>query len=355
MSSGTRRGLRWLAVPVILLAGGAVWLVQARGDAPERTDVIRSVDTVQPERRDLEERFSVRGFVEADRTVTVLPLVSGPIEELPVDIGDPVQRDTVIARIDPERYRLDLAQAEASLAAAESTFIRTRQLYEANATAVQNFEQARAQYEAARSRRDLAELQLGYTTVRSPIDGVVLQRHVSAGDVASPERPMVTVGDLTRLVVRPSVPEQRYDVFLNDPSAIEVRVTTAGRSYPARVRTVGPFVASGTRTFEVVCDITDDEGRLRPGMSVTVSFIPAVRRDVLSIPVGALGYNDTLWYAEDGTARSMSAAELEIVMDHIVIPPEHADRRFILAGQHFLAEGQPVRARGAGDSSEAAP
>ena len=341
----SRRTLRWLVVPAILLAGGTVWFLLARPYTPERTEVVPAVTVVRPERRDLEQRFSVRAFVEADRMVTVLPLVSGPIEELPVDIGDAVGADAVIARIDPERYRLDLAQAEASLAAAESTFIRTRQLYEANATAVQNFEQARAQYEAARSRRDLAELQLDYTVVRSPMDGVVLERHLASGDVAAPDRPIVTVGDLNRLVVRPAVPEQRYELFLENPGEMTVRVLAGERSYPARVRTVGPFVASETRTFEVVSDIVDDGGRLRPGMSVTVTFVPSVRRDVLSVPVGALGYNNTLWYVDGGAARSLSLETLESIGGRVLVPDEYEQEQFIIAGQHFLSEGQRVDVR----------
>jgi multidrug efflux pump subunit AcrA (membrane-fusion protein) len=187
---------RFLLVPLVLAAGIAWWYLSIGQPATPRDEVVRTVRVARPDRSDMEERFSVRSFVEADQTVTILPLVSGTIEQLSVDVGDPVRTDGVIARIDPAQYELALTQANASFAAAEGTFERTRRLYEANATPVQNYDHARAQYEAARSRRDLAQLRLGYTTVRSPVDGVVLVRHVAGGDIASPERPIVTVGDI---------------------------------------------------------------------------------------------------------------------------------------------------------------
>lgn len=344
MSRGTMiRGMRWLLVPVILAAGVGAWYLNASRDQVTPEEVARSVEVARPTRRDLEEAFSIRAFVEADETVTVLPLVSGPIEDLPVDVGDRVAAEEVIARIDRERYALDLAQAEASLDAAESTFLRTQQLYEANATSVQNFEQARAQFEAAQSRRDLAELQLTYTRVRSPIDGVILARHLADGDVAAPDRPIVTVGDLSRLLVRPAVPEERYADFLSDPAAITVRVTAGNETYPATIRTVAPSVSPETRTFEVVCEIGGDRSRLRPGMSVSVTFVPAVRRDVLTVPVAALGYGETLWALEDGRARRLPVEAPQTVDGFVVLPDRYADTTFIIAGQHFLSDGQPAR------------
>ena len=260
-----RRWIHFLLIPVVLAGGFGWWYLGIRQPAPTRDEVIRTVRVARPKRADLEERFSVRSVIETDQTVTVLPLVSGTIQQLPVDVGDAVRTDGVIARIDPAQYELALAQAEASFTAAESTFQRTRSLYEANATPVQDYDHARAQYEAARSQRDLAQLRLGYTTVRSPVDGVVMVRHLSGGDIASPERPIVTIGDLTDLVVRAAVPEERYRHFADATESIDVRLRIAGEVYPATIRTVGPYVAAETRTFEVICTVGGDLSTVSPG------------------------------------------------------------------------------------------
>lgn len=341
-----RRGARFLLVPLVLAAGIGWWYLSVQHAAPPRDEVVRTVRVARPERTNMEERFSVRSFVEADQTVTVLPLVSGTIDQLIVDVGDPVRTGSVIAGIDPAQYELALAQAEASFTAAESTFLRTRRLYEANATPVQNYDHARAQYEAARSRRDLAQLRLGYTDVTSPVDGVVLVRHVARGDVASPERPIVTVGDITDLVVRAAVPEERYRSFANAPEAIGVRMAIAGEVYPGEIRTVGPYVSAETRTFEVLCTVGGDITAVRPGMSVTVAFVLDTREAVLTLPREAVGYGNTLWYVSDGRAWSMDAPDLFTDGDALQIEEADAERLFVVAGHHFLSDGQRVEVIG---------
>jgi RND family efflux transporter MFP subunit len=311
-------------------------------EKPSRDDVIRTVRVTRPERRDIETSVSIRGFVEAEETVTVLPLVSGGIDGVFVDVGDKVTAGEVVARIDPARFELDLARANASFSAAESTYRRTRDLYEANATTVQNYDHARAQFEAARSQRDLAELQLGYTTVTSPIGGVILARHLATGDVAAPDRPIVTVGDLSRVSVRAAVPEERYREFALRKDSIQVRIESAGIGYTGSIRTVAPFVSPETRTFEVRCDVNGDRSALRPGMSVTVTFVLETVRDVPTIPSEAVGYGETLWYIDGEYARSIDLPILISDEEYLQIPEELVAFRFIVQGHHFLTDGQRV-------------
>ncbi|MFW5642628.1 MAG: efflux RND transporter periplasmic adaptor subunit [Alkalispirochaeta sp.] len=337
---------RWVRRTILLVGilsvGGAAWYAATVLERPTPEEVIRAVRITRPERRDLERNVSVRGFVEAEETVTVLPLVSGTIDTVAIDVGDAVTDGQVVARIDPARFELDLAQATASFASAESTYRRTRDLYEANATTVQNYDHTRAQFEAARSQRDLAELQLGYTTVKSPIDGVVLVRHLATGDVAAPDRPIVTVGDVSRLSVRAAVPEERYRDFSGKNDTIRVRVESAGVVYPASIRTVAPFVSAETRTFEVRCDVEGDLSDLRPGMSVTVTFVLETIRDVPTVPVEAVGYGGTLWYLDAGIARSIEIPFLFSTEDYLQIPEDLAHHTFIVQGHHFLSDGQHV-------------
>jgi len=333
---------RALLILGILTTGGGAWYATTLPDRVAPNAVIRTVRVTRPERRDLENSVTIRGFVEAEETVTVLPLVSGGIDSVFVDVGDAVTAGQVVAQIDPARFELDLARANASFAAADNTFRRTGDLYDAKATTVQNYDHARAQYESARSQRDLAELQLSYTTVTSPIDGVVLVRHLATGDVAAPDRPIVTVGDLSSLSVRAGVPEERYREFSRQRDSIEVRVESAGIAYPGSIRTVAPFVSAETRTFEVRCDVAGDLSALRPGMSVTLTFVLETIRNVPTLPVDAIGYGETLWYLDGEYARSIDLPVLFSDGDHLQIPEEFGDRRFIVQGHHFLTDGQRV-------------
>jgi RND family efflux transporter MFP subunit len=346
-SKPKNHSLRYLIIALVLAGGIGAWYLSIVREKPSPAVRVRPVRVVQPESADFEESFTIRAFLESDKTVTIVPLVSGTIERMDIDVGDAVRVDEVIAKIDPEPYALALTQAEASFYAAKSTFRRTQQLYEADATTVQNYDQARARYEAARSMRDLARLRLGYTAVRSPIDGVVLIRYLTGGDVASTDHPILSVGDVSDLVVRAAVPEDYYRAFYRKAEEIEVRLTVGGETYPAEIKTIGPYVSAETRTFEVVCIVGGDLSVLRPGMSARVTFVLSTREDVLSIPIEAIGYGNTLWYVEEGRAWAMKMPSASSDGKRIEIPRSHADRQFIVAGHHFLEEGSAIEIAGA--------
>lgn len=349
--------LAWLLLAAIV--GGAAlvrWKASSKEDAKE-VAIAAPVIVARPAMLPLARELRLNAYVESESMVTVLPLVSGILEGLDVDAGDRVRKGQVIARIDAERFRLQLGQAEAGWLAAKSSWERVEQLYKAGATSQQSYDQARAQFDAAKSQYELAKLQLQYASVTSPVDGVVLVRHLSAGAIAAPERPLVTIGDLSRLVVRARVPERYYAEFSargadGRPSAVAVRVSQEGAGeHRAAISSVAPFVSAENKTFEVSCELGGDTSLLRPGMSVVAVFTLERREGQWSLPYSALIGGNTLWYAEtaaDGTAtaRSMALSPGFSTDERFAIPDSESGKTFIVEGQHFLREGSAVRVVG---------
>jgi membrane fusion protein (multidrug efflux system) len=294
----------------------------------------------------LERTFEVSGYVESDQVITVTPKVQGTLEELLVDLGDQVSRGRKIAEIDDQTYRLDLRQAEANFAAAESTFNRTQELYESDATSRQNYDQARSAYDAAEAQLELARLQMSYTSVSAPITGTVIQRHTAAGSVVGTQSPLVTVADLTDMVVQAKIPEQHFLAFSSRPGRIEVHVdlpSLKNRTVTGRIRTVSPYVNPSSRNFDVVVDLTEATPTLRPGMFVELTFVLDRREEVHALPFAALSDDGELWYLrDDGT---VAAERVEVGFsgeERFVVSDDWADRRVVIEGQNFLTSGQQV-------------
>jgi RND family efflux transporter MFP subunit len=274
--------------------------------------------------------------------VTVLPLVSGVLQELPVDVGQAVRKGQVVARIDAQRYELQLQQAEAAYRSSKSSYERIGQLYRASAASQQSYEQAKGQYDAYQSQYELARIQLDYATVKSPVDGVILVKHISAGSIAAPERPLVTIGDLTDLVVRAKVPERYYEDFIVRRDTMPIRIKRSGSDqFNGKIRSVSPFVSAETKNFEVVVAIGDIAGSLRPGMFVSLEFELARWPDAYSVPFEALS-GGRLWWVEDGKARSEPFNPFDASATAFAVPAEWADRDIIIEGQYFTREGSPV-------------
>jgi membrane fusion protein, multidrug efflux system len=283
------RVLRWL-VPLAIMIVALGFRAVANRPAPPAPDAPPiPVRVTRPVHGDLVRTLGINGHVESDTMVTVLPLVSGVLQELSADIGQEVRKDQVIARIDAQRYELQLKQAEAAYLSSRSSFERLEQLYKANAASQQSFEQARTQYEAYSSQYELARIQLGYASVKSPIDGVVLIKHLSAGSIASPERPIVTIGTLDNLVVKAQIPEKHYETFMSNRQTMGITVRrSGGLELQGTVRSISPFVAAGTKNFETVIALDDKAGTLRPGMFVSLEFEMDRWEGVLSLPFEAL-------------------------------------------------------------------
>ncbi len=373
-----RAVIRW-TVLVLVAIGGAAAIYFFTGDdddGPARSPAqIRTpVRVVEPTLGTLERTFSVSGYVESDQVVTVTPKVQGSLEELRVELGDKVEAGEVIAAIEDDQYRLNLRQAEANFAGAESTFLRTEELYRSDATSRQNYDQARAQFQAAEAQLELARLQMSHTSVTAPITGTVIQRHTAAGSVVGTTSPIVTIGDLTDLVVRAKIPEQHVPAFTDAPGVgsdgapevapgagaeraprgapqpaateMEVRVTLPainGDPVPARIRTVSPYVSPSSRNFDVVVDLTGRTATLRPGMFVEVTFVLERREEVHALPFEAFSDDGELWYLrEDGTVAAETLDPAFSTEEMFAVPAEWAERRVVIEGQNFLTEGQEV-------------
>ena len=346
------RTLRWL-LPLLIVAGALAFRLVVMGTAKPASEATPvPVRTMRPVRGDLVKSLRLNAHVESETMVTVLPLVSGVLQELKVDVGQTVRKNQVIARIDAQRFELQLQQAQAAYLSAKSSYERISQMYKANATTQQNYEQARSQYEAYQSQYELARIQLDYASVKSPVDGVVLVKHISAGSIAAPERPIVTIGDLNDLVVRAKVPERYYEEFTAKRDTMRITITRpGGGEYRGTVRSISPFVSADTKNFEVVVSIGGKPEALRPGMFIGLEFELMRWPDVYSLPFEALGGGDTVWHVENGLAVKEMYKPVNSTDAAFEVPAAWADRDFIIEGQYFARDGGPVsviKAEGSG-------
>ncbi len=336
------RVLKWF-LPLVVVAGAVTFRLVDSARMPAASEAAPiPVRTVRPAFGDLVRTLDLNAHVESETMVTVLPLVSGVLQEMLVDVGQSVKKGQLVARVDAQRYELQLQQAEAAYYSAKSSYERLGQLYRANAATQQSYEQAKGQYEAYQSQYELARIQLDYASVKSPVDGVVLVRHMSAGSLAAPERPLVTIGDLGDLVLRARVPERYYEAFISGKDSMRIDIRrTGGGGYRGTIRSISPFVSAETKNFEVVVAVGKGPEILRPGMFVSLEFELARWTGVYSLPFEALA-GGRLWWVEGGTANSEPVAPVETSDTAFAVSSVWADRDVIIEGQYFAREGSRV-------------
>lgn len=322
--SSRRRWPGRLAWTLVLLAGlgGGIWWWTQRNRASADTGPKFTTQAVA--RGDVVPRVTATGTLSPVVTVQVGSQVSGRIKELSADFNDEVKAGQVLARLDPAlfesavaRAKAQLATARANLAKAEATQENTRAEYQRlkdlNARGVTSkaeldvglankliaeatITSARADVTQAHAALEEAEANLSYTTIHSPIDGVVVTRSVDVGQTvaASLSAPVLFMiaGDLRKMEVHASVAESdvgqieremkaefTVDAFPNDRFVGEVKQVR----YEA-------VTVSNVVTYDAVITVDNDRLKLRPGMTANVTFIIDERNDVLMVPNKALRY-----------------------------------------------------------------
>jgi HlyD family secretion protein len=316
----TRSCLARLAAAALLVVGAP----SACGGSGDGGGAAASFETAAAARGPLVARVTATGTLSPLVEVQVGSQVSGRIQELLVDFNSPVRRGQVIARIDPRLFETEVARARANLAAAEAAVLRAgadltdaRLKHERAAglfargmgakadadTALATYQAAQAAVSSARASREQAqaalaqaETNLGYTTIQSPIDGVVISRDVDVGQTvaASLQAPtLFTIAeDLRKMEVHTHVAEA--DVGRLQPG---MTVEFGVDAWPAErfhgvVKEVryAPETVQNVVTYDAVVVVDNEELKLRPGMTAEVLFQVEQREDALLVPNAALRF-----------------------------------------------------------------
>jgi multidrug efflux pump subunit AcrA (membrane-fusion protein) len=155
----------------------------------------------------------------------------------------------------------------------------------------QQIKAAQAQVESARAHYQGAEAQLSYTEIHSPISGVVADRPLYAGEMASAGSPLLTVMDISKVVARANVP-QGQAASLKAGDAATVSASTGANSTAGKVIVVSPAADPSSTTVQVWVELSNPGGKWRPGTSVRVSIVAGTIKDALVIPASALLSSD---------------------------------------------------------------
>ena len=262
------------------------------------------------------ESFEVSGGLEPWRRVDLASKLLARVDTLTVREGDRVSAGQTLAELEKRDLDAAVAQAEAAVAMAEAELEnataqhqRMTTLRERGSVTAKNLEDATAHFlsagaalDLARANLEAAQVAVGYAKVVAPFDGWLVKRHIEAGDMATPGRPLLTVEDLSRMKVRLAVPESRaLDLEAGTPTTVEI----LGNEIAAVIDRVVPAGDPASRSFEVQVVLDNPDGRLKSGLFARARLAAGERR-LLAVPVSAVvhrGQLDGVFVVSDDRAR----------------------------------------------------
>lgn len=298
----------WIGAGVIILIAFAAWLMSGN---KKKSQI--SFETAEVGLANIQNSITATGTIEPVTSVTVGTQVSGIVSKLYVDYNSVVKKGQIIAELDKTNLVSELNTAKANLSSAQSTlnyetdnYNRYKTLYDKGLVSADDFENARLNYQKAKetvvsSKETVqkAQTNLGYATITSPIDGVVLSKSVEEGQTvaasfSTPE--LFTIAqDLTDMRVVADVDE----ADIGDVKDGE-RVTFTVDAYPndtfegvvTQVRQEAT-TTNNVVTYEVVISAPNKDLKLKPGLTANVTIYTAEKQGVLSVPSKALRFYPT--------------------------------------------------------------
>lgn len=367
MKKGIRNGIIILAACIMVASAVGIWILsgpKGKGDI--------SLETASVARVDIHNSVTATGTVEPVTLVEVGTQVSGIIDKLYVDYNDHVKAGQLIAEMDKVTLESELEQAEAQLSSSkteyeyrEKEYLRTKKLYEKKLVSDAEYDEAKYLYETARNAYEQNQASitgvrrnLGYATITSPIDGVVISRAVEEGQtvaagfetptlftIANDLRDMQVVADVDEADIGYVAEGQRVeftvdaypdDIFTGNVRQVRLEATTE----------------SSVVTYEVVISAANPELKLKPGLTANVTIYTLDRQNVCAVPSKALrfapdpGLISKLGLSISGVPAGAPASGTVWVLDGQTLRPtavstgaSDRDMTEILSGLH---EGEQV-------------
>ena len=298
-----------IVLAVVAAAGVAAYFMLHGG----KSQVQVNFETAKVEKATIGSSITATGTIEAVTTVEVGTQVSGIIDKIYVDYNSPVKRGQVIAELDKTNLVSELNSANSNLQGARSdlnyqqaNYNRQRTLFEKGLISANDFESARLALEQAQSvlsqRQEAvnkARTNLGYATITSPIDGIVLSKAVEEGQTVASSFNTPTLFTIVK-----DMTDMRVIADVDEADIGEVRegqrVTYTVDAYPSEVfqGTVTQVRNEATTTnnvvtYEVVISAPNPDLKLKPGLTANVTVYTLEQPNVVSVPSKALRFTPT--------------------------------------------------------------
>jgi len=280
-----------------MLIGGICYRLFWQKEEAAQYETRPTVSGEHPETGDIILYTELVGEIEPQSKVTVLPKISGELLDVYFQAGDYVQAGQALCKIDSDSLtslQLNVDTAKVALNDANTSLHRTQALYNSGDVPQTNLEQAQSAASNAQIAYEVAldqyNLHIEYVTITAPISGYVESRNVKAHDNVAPGTAICVISANDQFQVDFGVTEK---MFQNLSVGDKVAVEKNGVEYEAEVTEIDSMVNALTGLYDVKAVLADNSG-LTTGTRVKLTLVMDRVRDVLTVPVDAVNYNNSI-------------------------------------------------------------
>jgi RND family efflux transporter MFP subunit len=302
-----------------------------------------SVKTFKTKLQTIQLREQVTGTVRPVEQATLSVKVIGTIEQLPITLGEEVLKGDLLLKISAGEISAKVLQAQAQLEQVTRDLQRERNLLEQGASTTETVKTLEKRFRIVKAAAEEAEVMLSYTSIHAPFDGVITQKKIHVGDLASPGMPLLEIENLTLLRVESYIPESLID-FIKVGEPMEIQSSADSHSIVGSIVEIAPSLDPLSRTFLTKIALPEESG-MRSGQFARV-LIKSKQINTLLVPgqsITRFGQIERVFVASRGETSLRIVKTGATFNDKIEIlsglnPGEHV----IVTEIENLRDGRPI-------------
>ena len=231
------------------------------------------VEVESDSRGDIQQTYRTITTLEAENDAEVVARSTGVLEEIFVEEGDTVKKGQLLAQLDVEQLSLEVAQLSATSKKLKKELDRQKSMFKRKLTSSDALDRARFEYLAQDAQYKLSKLKLNYASIRAPINGMIIERHVKAGNLIKNNDPLFKIVDPASLVAVMFLPEKEMaNIKKNQDILLSVDALN-GSIITGNVDRIRPSIDITTGTFKVVAKLNNPDQLLQNGMFGKVEVV----------------------------------------------------------------------------------
>lgn len=230
----------------------------------------------------------------ADKAATVTSKTAGIILDIKSEEGDLVKKDDVLLVLESDEQRLALKSATANYEKSLNNLTRAEKLIEKGLTNKEQIDNLRFETKSLKASLDQARMNLSFTQIKAPFDGMVTKRHVKIGNLIQNATAVFEVVDFNSLQAKLDVPEHQWHIMKPGLEVVFNFDAIPNKKIIGEVIRVSPVIDASSGTFEITVSLNNEENTLRPGLFAKAEIIFDQRSDVVLVDKDAVIREDEL-------------------------------------------------------------
>ena len=311
---------------------------QPSDEQEEKEKVVINVEAGTAYAGQSQATFRSTAVLEADRAATVTTKTSGIILSLEVEEGDLVKQGDVMLVLESDEQQLSVQSAQANYNKSLSNYERAKQLVDKGLTNQEQLDNLKFETEALKASLDQAKMNLSFTKVRAPFDGLVVKRHVKIGNLIQNATAVFDVVDFNSLQAKIDVPEHHWGIMNDGLEVVFQFDALRNQIITGLIERVSPVVDSASGTFEVTVAVDNTDMKLRPGLFAKANIIFDQRNDVVLVDNDAIVREDDVAYVY--VIKEASEVEKTEVTLGYEMPEAIEVSAGLVAGQKVVTTGK---------------